>query len=249
MSKKNLCQFLEWDTRFFGLKIARVVPHRLHPLTLQAIKDWCAVENIECLYFLADSDDPETVRLAQMGGFDLVDIRVTLEKHVAPGYRTSEGLDQVRIRPSDSGDVPILKGIARASFRASRFYFDPHFPPERCDALFETWIERSCLGYADMVLVAERQASTAGFITCHLERNSGEIGLVGVSPDARGKGMGKLLVNAALKWFVNNHVHQVSVVTQGRNTDAQRLYQRCGFLTNQVQLWYHWWPKKEIDLR
>jgi hypothetical protein len=33
----------------------------------------------------------------------------------------------------------------------------------------------------------------------------------------------------------------VNVVTQGRNSKAQRLYERCGFLTRSVQLWYHRW--------
>jgi ribosomal protein S18 acetylase RimI-like enzyme len=207
-----------------------------------SIKGWCEAENIECLYFLADSDDPETVRLAQTGGFDLVDVRVTLEKHV-----DSERPDQAGIRPSDSGDIPILKEIPRESFCASRFYFDPHFPRERCDALYETWIERSCLGDADVVLVAEDQGSAAGFITCHRGRDSGEIGLAGVSSNAGGKGLGKLMVNAALEWFVNHQVYQISVVTQGRNIKAQRLYQRCGFITRQVQLWYHWWPTKGVD--
>jgi ribosomal protein S18 acetylase RimI-like enzyme len=33
----------------------------------------------------------------------------------------------------------------------------------------------------------------------------------------------------------------VSVVTQGRNVAAQRLYQRAGFVTASTQLWYHRW--------
>jgi ribosomal protein S18 acetylase RimI-like enzyme len=36
-------------------------------------------------------------------------------------------------------------------------------------------------------------------------------------------------------------VQRVSVVTQGRNVAAQKLYQSCGFTTCSVQLWYHWW--------
>jgi hypothetical protein len=33
------------------------------------------------------------------------------------------------------------------------------------------------------------------------------------------------------------------VVTQGNNLAAQRLYQTCGFLSRDLQLWYHkWYP-------
>jgi len=35
------------------------------------------------------------------------------------------------------------------------------------------------------------------------------------------------------------------VVTQGRNLAAQRLYQRNGFVTASLQLWYHRWFPRE----
>ena len=39
----------------------------------------------------------------------------------------------------------------------------------------------------------------------------------------------------------------MKVVTQGRNIAGQRLYQRCGFLTRSVELWYHkWYPAVEV---
>jgi len=33
----------------------------------------------------------------------------------------------------------------------------------------------------------------------------------------------------------------VTVVTQGLNVPAQRLYQKSGFLVSSVYLWYHLW--------
>jgi len=108
--------------------------------------------------------------------------------------------------------------------------------------LYETWIEKSCKGYADAVLVAELQGWPVGYISCHLlDQAEGQIGLFGVSADFQGKGLGQKLVNESLRWFAEQGMRQVTVVTQGRNCRAQRLYQRCGFLTRSVQLWYHRW--------
>ena len=50
-------------------------------------------------------------------------------------------------------DLQQLKEIARRSHIESRFYFDGRFPMARCNELFELWIERSCLGWADAVFV------------------------------------------------------------------------------------------------
>jgi RimJ/RimL family protein N-acetyltransferase len=45
----------------------------------------------------------------------------------------------------------------------------------------------------------------------------------------------------ALQWFADQGMDSMEVVTQGRNVAAQRLYQKCGFATKEVQLWYHHW--------
>jgi RimJ/RimL family protein N-acetyltransferase len=44
-----------------------------------------------------------------------------------------------------------------------------------------------------------------------------------------------------MSWFAGQDIKTVHVVTQGRNTRAQRLYQRCGFVTRSMELWYHRW--------
>jgi len=239
------CQFLPWDTEFFGRRIARAIEHRLNVQQVRAILEWSENHAIECLYFLADSDHAETVKLAEDYGFRLVDIRVTLQRSIGdrPARYRNDRSEVVRIRPSCSGDIPILWAIAQTSYGDSRFYFDPCFPVESCEALYETWIKRSCEGYADVVLVAEVDDRPVGYVSCHLcsNRPHGQIGLIGVGSQARDCGVGQILVNHSLDWFAEHGVGVVSVVTQGRNIAAQRLYQRCGFLTHSVQLWYHKW--------
>jgi ribosomal protein S18 acetylase RimI-like enzyme len=241
----ELCQFLPWDSAFFGERIARATIHRLNAETVKAIMAWCGTELIRCLYFLADSDDVKTLSLAKENGFDLVDIRVTLEhqtkdRRIGASTCRSEAL---HLRPSTLVDIPALQGIARTSHVDSRFFADGRFPVEKCEALYETWIKKSCEGYADVVFVAELSGKPAGYISCHLIQNTsrGQIGLIGVDPQARRYGLGSSLVKCSLDWFTKQGVDTVDVVTQGRNIGGQRLYQGCAFRTSAVQLWYHRW--------
>lgn len=239
------CQILPWDTEFFGFRIARVETERLTRAWVEQIETWCRENEVQCLYLLAAADDAQTVELAEENAFHLVDVRVTL-LYRAPGqvnasqFRTAGNL---AVRPADPADVPALCQIARVSHRNSRFFFDPGFPRRRSEQLYETWITKSCQGYADIVYIAESEAVPVGYVSCHLdsETGTGRIGLTAVSGETRGKGVGQELVLQALDWFLAQGVQEVTVVTQARNCAAQRLYQRCGFLTHTVQLWYHKW--------
>ena len=239
------CKFLTWDTNFFGKKIARATVSRMDKQTAEVILEWCQINNIECLYFLADSNHAETVKVAEDYDFRLVDIRITLQRHLRDEeVRVKNDLSQtVAVRPSRPCDISELQAIARISYYHSRYYFDPCFSTNSCQALYETWIKRSCSGYANMVLVAEMNGKAIGYVSCHLMNDTlgGQIGLVGVASGARGRGVGKTLIDHCLDWFATHGCELVKVVTQGRNIAAQRLYQSCGFLTHSVELWYHKW--------
>jgi GNAT superfamily N-acetyltransferase len=235
-------QFLEWDTAFFGFRIARLAADRLTPQAAVEALNWCDREHIRCLYFLACADDPATIGAAQDYGFRLTDIRITMEHTLHSLPPAPAG-----IRNAHPDDVRVLSAIAAVSHHDSRFYADPGFPEQCCDALYRKWIERSCEGYADAVLVGEQEDQPAGYITCHLQPPvSGSIGLTAVAEEARGRGLGRRLVEGALHFCAARGAQNVTVVTQGRNCGAQRLYQGCGFRTRSLQLWYHrWFPATE----
>jgi len=239
------CEFLPWDTEFFGVRIARVCAHALTPESAAPVDHWCQDNDIRAIYFLANSNEPAALQTAAQSGFQLVDIRVTLQLDPARPI-SSQVPAAAKIRMVRAEDLPALQAIARTAHQDTRFFSDPNFSRERAQDLYAAWIELEAHGRAQQVLVAEDSSAQAvGYISCHFSEpaTSGQIGLVGVAAPARGRGIGRSLVLAATNWFIRQGARQVTVVTQGRNVAAQRLYQRCGFVTQDLQLWYHkWYP-------
>jgi ribosomal protein S18 acetylase RimI-like enzyme len=242
------CELLPWDTEFFRCRIARVCGDSLTQEQAVQIDDWSRSHRVRGLYFLARADDPATVQTAEQHGFGLVDIRVTLECLMTnlPEPAHSGPPAGVSLRPVQSDDLPGLQAMARTGHKDTRFFSDSHFPRQRAEDLYSTWITLESQGRAQTVWVAASAANQPlGYVSCHLDavRQEGQIGLVGVSPEARGRGVGRSLVLAALGWYRSQGAHKVTVVTQGNNQAAQRLYQQCGFLSRELQLWYHkWYP-------
>lgn len=238
---ETLCRLVDWDSEFFGRRIARIEPALLVRTGMPAAREWCAREHIDCAYLLADVGDQAVHDLAQADGFRLVDVRLTLESVVPPPV-TRVPAERLVIRAAGSGDVNLLQSIARESHRDTRFYADGNFDRTRCDDLYDLWIAKSCAGWADHVLVAETEGVAAGYLTCHLTDRVGQIGLVAVAASLRRRGAGLALIAAAGEWFAQHGAERMSVVTQGRNVAALSLYQAAGMTVRKIQLWFHkWW--------
>jgi GNAT superfamily N-acetyltransferase len=237
------CRFLDWDSEFFGMRIGRVVGSKLTAPDAARALDWLERESIDCLYYLASSGDMESIRVAESADFRLTDIRITLARELAtiPTDGTL-GVPGVEVGPFAQEEVSALRALARESHSASRFYGDPKFPRERCDALYERWIEKSCSGFADTVLVARHEGAAKGYLSCHLDPDAiGRIGLVAVGKDAQERSLGSQLLQSALAWFGAEGCQRVVVATQGNNTQGLRLYENAGFRIRSVQIWYHLW--------
>lgn len=244
--KKNLVEFLPWDTNHFGYRIGRANIHSLDTGTYQQLSAACELQEIDCLYFLADADDTESILQLERQGFVLVDIRITFHRQLRalPALRQ---LDNIIMRSAKVDDLETLQAIAHDSFRSTRFFADPYLSDEKASSLYEIWLSKSVrTDYAERVLVAEQNGECLGFLTCHLDKQShlGKIGLVALARSGRGKGISQGMIWHALHWFRDQGMQSVDVVTQGRNIAAQRLYQRCGFLTRTMQVSFHKWFRK-----
>ena len=244
----NVPRLLEWDSEFFGLRIASLSALALGEGAWRSALDWAGKERIDCLYLLSESDDSTSRRLFEHSGAALVDLRVTLARDTGPMFKVKPC--SATLRAANANDVSALRAIASRAHTDSRFYSDGRFARERCDELYATWIERSVRGWARSVLVAELDGALAGYVTLHARPDGdAEIGLIAVTESARGKGVGRFLVESALLMANAFGLAHTSVVTQGSSVAAQRLYQSAGFRTTRVQLWHHLWFEKQAPTR
>lgn len=221
-------EFLQWDSDHFGVRIARTDAPRTNDDWL-AIDDWAQANDIDCLYVFASGKDATAIRLAEEHAARCLDERVILEAIVTDSPAV-EGL-----HGATEADLPALEEIAARSFLESRFFRDPHFPRDRSEELFRTWIRKSVNGWAQAVFVCSQN----GFVTCR----DAKIDLLAVAESARGRGIGTLLTNGAKHWFATNGVRRANVLARVNNDAAVRLYKRCGFVPASTEFLFHKWYK------
>jgi ribosomal protein S18 acetylase RimI-like enzyme len=224
-------QLLEWDSRHFGVSIARLS----EPRDADAIGEGVAAAEragVRCLVTLIELDRTAAIVAAEAAGFRSYDVRVELDRAVdnraaAPAIATE-------------ADLPRLEEIARGTFHDSRFHADPNFVEERAAAMYALWVRR---GIDDDERLLLTTAERDGFVVCHLDSDDrvGTIDLIAVADGARGHGVGSQLLDAAEAAFFAGGMNRARVVTQARNIAAQRLYQRRGFCTTSASLWLHRW--------
>jgi RimJ/RimL family protein N-acetyltransferase len=232
-------RLLEWDSAFFGFPIAQA--EAATPDEVASIDEWAHQESVRCLYLLVSMNELRTIQAAERCGFFLTAVRTTC-RSLAPFDLSESKRAPVPIRTACPSDLAALKKIASQAHDQTRFYNDPHFSRAACDRLYETWIERSSEGWAAQVLVAENDGTISGYITLHRSGNDcGSIGLFAVAESARGTGVGRQLISAALRWFDDAGVRDVSVATQAHNVAALRAYQRGGFTVSAMDAWLHKW--------
>jgi dTDP-4-amino-4,6-dideoxy-D-galactose acyltransferase len=233
-------QMLDWDTDFFGVKVARIIEPVLTAEKLTGILSELKQAGVQLVYWPASREctDDETKRHSGR----LVDVKTTF----AIDFRHSESDDLIStdIVEAYSPAMPVsdLEDLALQCGEYSRFAVDPRIPREKFVALYKTWINRS-LGkeIAREVLVIREAGRVAGMVTLGEKNGRGNIGLMAVGAGYRGKKYGEKLVRAAQQWFVKNGYAWGQVVTQGENLPACKLYIKCGYFVDKVEYFYHFW--------
>src|SRR4051794_4962992 len=131
------CELLEWDSRHFGFRIARVPGPTLDEPGATLVDEWCTENDVRCLYLLADPEDAQTARVAAKHGFRVVDLRLTARRSLAE-EPTQAGPAGVEVGEAREAELGYLRSLAGGGYRGTgRFYFDGGFPPGRRGGPFE----------------------------------------------------------------------------------------------------------------
>ena len=237
---EGLVRFLPWDSEFFGHRIAKVIPTTLSIDDIHGLDSWCQEEHIHCLYFLSSSIGGPALWPAQNNGFLLVDLRVTLVANLSKLELIPNKNKAICL--ATTADIPNLRSISAHNHVDSRFYADPHFERLKCDELYQIWIENSVKDSKTKVFTYKPEGQALGYVSSSQDEcGHGVIELVGIAKEYQGQGIGTQLINKCLQDLQSEGSSQVEVVTQGRNTKAIQLYEKCGFRLKSIQPWLHKW--------
>jgi GNAT superfamily N-acetyltransferase len=191
---------------------------------VQALRD----RGIQLADIKVSGEDLYLVRSLEESGFHVVDMLLTLgvsrEKLPEIVSRFASRIEirkdatmlvdgSVLVRPIESRDHATMRKLAREAFSDTnaiqdRFFMEPRIPHERAQDLFEQWLVNS-IGAQDrsegVVLVAEHDGKAVGFLTMAAPRSEALLGywqdgLNAMLPEARGHGIYRALVMAAMRY-------------------------------------------------
>jgi dTDP-4-amino-4,6-dideoxy-D-galactose acyltransferase len=231
-------QLLTWDTEFFEIKTGRIISTSLQENQLASILVKMRQEGFQLAYWA--SDHQYAYDFQSYSGI-LVDKKTTYEINLQ-----NINLDSMPLPKTEpySSSLPFsqLEKLAVQSGAFSRFALDNRFPHEKFIALYKTWIQKSVSGeIANEVLVIRQNNNIAGMVTLSIKNEVGDIGLIAVDEEFRGKKIGQQLVYDSQRWFIQHGCHTAHVVTQGDNLPACSLYEKCGYQKIKIEFYYHFW--------
>ena len=241
-AKESLVSFLSWDSQYFGFNVAQISNNRVNNNSIKAILEFCQEEKINLLQFKCDAHHSNSIKIAEKNGFHFVDIRMTFEISINSSRNISM-TEELEFRKAVLDDLPTLMTISDGIYSSSRYHFDCNFPKEKVDVFYQDWVRKAITGdFDDCLYVITAEKQIIGY--CSIRREGlkkAYIGIVGMDKQFLGRGLGQKLIELVLNECQLLGVETVDVVTQGRNYQAQRLYQRCGFIINKLELYYHKW--------
>ena len=240
----HLAEFLPWDSRHFGWRIARAKINRLNESTWRELDGWRRDNEIDCLYFMADAADQASIRQALRFGFDLVETRLMFERDFDKAPPVMLAADEFSLRIAKPADADQLAAIAKGRFGVTRFRADRCFDQEKVERMYQSWIRRSVTGdFDDAVIVAEAAPELLGFTTCRLNYlpGIGSIGLTCVAESSEGKGISLALKRFALGWFHQQGMRRACSQTQASNIGIQISNCRAGLVPRAAWQFFHKW--------
>jgi ribosomal protein S18 acetylase RimI-like enzyme len=242
-SESDPCRRLEWDSRFFRSSIAEVARTEEQLPPAEAVRDWLIANPCDCVYLRVAAAELEQAHDFISQGFMPIDVRLTLDMDLLGLGPSDSAVTPMVCREALEEDMPALEGLAMQAHTDSRFFTDRRFDRQKARELYAVWLKRDHEEVGSKVWTQGPVGIPAGYVTCRPTMEAGvwNLGLVATVPSARGKGVATALIRHALTSACADGGERCTVITQGCNHAAVRLYERLGFRISRTEISLHRW--------
>ena len=167
----------------------------------------------------------------------LMDVKLVFEKALKSESTFTDNIELYQGQLTED-----LISLALASGEYSRFKVDPRLDQGEFEKLYQIWITKALQKREVLVYGA-----LEGMVTCSVEGELGQIGLIAVKTSSRGKGIGEKLLKKAESWAFEKGARKMKIPTQKANTPALNLYKKMGYkIASQTNIYHYWNPKFKV---
>jgi len=239
ISDTNLLKILAWDSSFFGYAVGTIAATDIHVATINKIIDEARRKDVKLLYLFMDASDKVSQHSAETVEAKLVDKKVTFSLKIEDAV--SERDNHIELLTTDYPSEKLIQ-LAIQSGLYSRYKIDSNFKNNEFEKLYTMWIINSVnKKIADYTFVYKEEGVEVGLVTLKLGDNDGQIGLMAVDENSRGRSIGKKLVYAVIGSLKDKNIDYVHVPTQEDNKVACKFYRSIGFEEIKTESIYHIW--------
>jgi len=136
--------------------------------------------------------------------------------------------------------------LAFESGKYSRFKLDVNFTQKKFELLYSKWVDNSVnKQFADKIFYTKAFDQVTSFVTVKLSEKFAAIGLIAVSKNIQGKGIGKILLCKVEEYCVNNNIYELRIPTQKENVLACAFYNKNGYQIIEETSIKHYWRNFE----
>lgn len=229
---------LGWDSDFFGFNIVGLELKQVDSYNPILLNNYLIENSTRLVQCCLDISDTKNINCMIRDGFEFVDLKMNF---IASINGTKSTINTIRRAVKE--DIKNLRNVAGAVFTKDSRYNHKNIDEKKVKRLYQLWAEKAVLGtFDDYCLVTERDEKAKGFITIReISKKRVVIGLIGVSEDSHGMGIGSELIKGCLETAWREHYTEIEVSTEGRNLGAQNFYIKNGFKIKEIKVWYYKW--------
>lgn len=236
---------LKWDSDFFGFNVGMLkIEINTFCEELNELLKKAKQENFKLLYLKINKEyitnDPIKSKCIFNKGGKLVDEKVTYSIELENYSKTPRNNEIIEYNKQYSAEI--MRNLAIQSSHKSRYRMDLNFEKTLCDKMYCIWMDKSIEGkLADKIFIYTEGDKPTGFITLTIKNKIGNIVLIGVDKEMRGKKVGSKLIYEAFNYFKEKNIKYVNVDTQLANSTACNFYENCNFKVSKILNIYHFW--------
>jgi len=180
--KGKICGFsvlakLPWDSDYFNKQMAAVSylvvdlkkenKNEIANELLGHVENRSKQEGIEFLLSKTSTNDYTAIHSLERKGFLMMDtiLRFYYDFQCFSDCREHLKCTDFQVRLANFADCDELIQLSRRAFAGhiGRYHNDKNIPNEKATGLYELWVKSSCSGWADWIVVAEKEGRIAGY--------------------------------------------------------------------------------------